>query len=116
MKTSLKQVIFYSPIFQNYFNEILESGFDPRNAVDLYKYNLNFEDQFKIFQRSFDERINLFFFLSFFYPLGFLYILTALQLSLMDIITLTVIFLVLSNFIIRSFTNSNNYMPRFFWC
>ena len=95
-EASLKQVIFYSPIFQNYFNEILESGFDPRNAVDLYKYNLNFEDQFKIFQRSFDERINLFFFLSFFYPLGFLYILTALQLSLMDIITLTVIFLVLS--------------------
>jgi hypothetical protein len=114
LENSLKKILFFSPIFQKYFNEFLEFDYHQNIFDFIFKYNNDFEDQFKIFLNSLETRLNLFFFVSFFYPVSFLYISSTYSLSIIDIFSAVVLFFLIANYFAENMIKNSNHLIGIF--
>lgn len=72
-KNNFKKIIFYSPSFNEYFKDLLESNFNFEVIENIDSFHNYYEKKFEIFINSLDTRLSLFFFFNLFFPIGFLF-------------------------------------------
>lgn len=103
-----QNLIFYSELFQDYIFQILNFDFK-RDFLDfIIKYNIKFEEKFKINLKSLETNLDLFFFIAFFFPILYIFTSGLWSISWMETILLISIYSyllkkIINNSIFRDF-------------
>ncbi len=100
-KNNLKKIVFYSPSFNEYFKDLLESNFNFEIIENIDSFHNYYEKKFEIFINSLDTRLSLFFFFTLFFPIGFLFVYSMNPLFYEQVFTAIIFF----TFILKIFTH-----------
>ncbi|MHA1719578.1 MAG: hypothetical protein ACTSXK_08650 [Promethearchaeota archaeon] len=104
-RDKLGEITFYSPVFETYFKNLLEFDFAMEFSQNFNNYNPHYENHIKTFIKSLETRLNLFFFISIFYPIGFILYFSTTRFNYMDLILGFLFFLLILLFFTRKMLN-----------
>ena len=104
-KNNLKKIIFYSPTFNEYFKDLLESNFNFEVIENIDSFHNYYEKKFEIFINSLDTRLSLFFFFNLFFPIGFLFLYSMNSLIYEQVIIALFLFTLIQKIFTRKILN-----------
>ena len=104
-KNNLKEIVFYSPSFNEYFKDILESNFNFEIIQNIDSFHNYYEKKFEIFINSLDTRLSLFFFFNLFFPIGFLFMYSMNSLIFEQVVSAIFFFFLLQKIFLRKILN-----------
>ena len=104
-KNNLKKIIFYSPTFNIYFRDLLESNYNFEVIENIDSFQNYYEKKFEIFINSLDTRLSLFFFFNLFYPIGFLFMCSINSLIYEQVIIAIFLFILIQKIFTRKILN-----------
>jgi hypothetical protein len=104
-KKNLKKIIFFSPSFNEYFNDLLESNYNFEVIENIDSFHNYYEKKFEIFINSLDTRLSLFFFFNLFFPIGFLFMYSMNSLNYEQVLTAIFLFAIFQKIFSRKILN-----------
>lgn len=110
----LKKFLFYSPHFNNYIQNLLSFNYSQDFLKFISNFNSKYEEEFKIFTNSLDTKLNILFFVSFFYPIGYLYLFAFKSLNLIEIFISILLFVIISEKFVKEFLENKMKFIGFF--
>jgi len=102
---NLKKIIFFSPSFNDYFNDLLESNFNFEVIENIDSFHNYYEKKFEIFINSLDTRLSIFFFFNLFFPIGFLFMYSMNSLIYEQALTAIFLFAIIQKIFTRKILN-----------
>ncbi|QEE14871.1 hypothetical protein DSAG12_00692 [Promethearchaeum syntrophicum] len=105
IKNNLKNIIFYSPSFNVYFRDLLESNYNFEIIENIDSFQNYYENKFEIFINSLDTRLSLFFFFNLFFPIGFLFMFSINSLTYEQVLIAIFLFILIQKIFIRKILN-----------
>ncbi|MHA1473752.1 MAG: hypothetical protein ACTSPA_09830 [Promethearchaeota archaeon] len=104
-KNNLKEIIFYSPTFNEYFKDLLESNYNFEVIENIDSFHNYYEKKFEIFINSLDTRLSLFFFFNLFFPIGFLFMYSMNSIIYEQVIFAIFLFILIQKIFTRKILN-----------
>ena len=104
-KNNLQKIVFFSPSFNEYFNNLLESNYNFEVIENIDSFHNYYEKKFEIFINSLDTRLSLFFFFNLFFPIGFLFLYSMNSLIYEQVLTAIFLFTLIQKIFTRKILN-----------
>ena len=106
-KRSLNKVIFYSPSFNHFFKDLIDSDFNFEISKNIDSFHDFYEKKFEIFINSLDTRLSLFFFFNLFFPITFLFTSSINSFNFSQLFSMIFFFILIETLFMRKILNED---------